>query len=172
MNADPSAFAYARRMLDKGYGYQNACRIAGVNEADLRSLLGTVRQRPSPAPWSPPRVRPDQTPAHTRAQASIAVSGPSREIIHRVATKYGMTTADLIGPARSRWFAYARQEAMYRIRQERGLSLPQIGAILGGRDHTTVLHGIRCHADRAAWADVLMVFASFDDQLELFAWAA
>lgn len=160
MNADPSAFAYARQMIDKGYGYQNACRIAGVNEADLRSLLGTVRQRPSPAPWSAPRVRPDQTPAHTRAQASIAVSGPSREIIHSVATKYGMTADDLIGSGRSRWFAYARHEAMHRIRQERGLSLPHIGSIMGGRDHTTVMSGIRGHEARAAWAEVLTVFSA------------
>lgn len=168
MSLDPSAFTYARQMLEKGYGYQNACRIAGVNEADLRSLLGTVRERPSPAPWSPPRVRADQNPAHTRAQASIALSGPSREIIHRVATQYGMTTADLIGPARSRWFAFARHEAMYRVRKERNLSLPAIGRIFGGRDHTTVLHGIRCHEDRAAWADVLTVFADIR-QPDLFA---
>ena len=30
---------------------------------------------------------------------------------------------------------------MYLLREETGASLPHIGAVLGGRDHTTVLHG-------------------------------
>jgi chromosomal replication initiator protein len=36
---------------------------------------------------------------------------------------------------------------MYLIREETGASLPQIGRILGGRDHTTVLYGCERIAD-------------------------
>jgi len=35
-----------------------------------------------------------------------------------------------------------RQVAMYLIRQETDASLPEIGGLLGGRDHTTVIHGV------------------------------
>ena len=37
----------------------------------------------------------------------------------------------------------ARAEIVRRIRETTRLSLPQIGAVLGGRDHTTILHYLR-----------------------------
>jgi chromosomal replication initiation ATPase DnaA len=39
----------------------------------------------------------------------------------------------------------ARFEAMWRMARETGASLNQIGRQLGGRHHTTVLHGIRAY---------------------------
>ncbi|MDW8070915.1 MAG: helix-turn-helix domain-containing protein, partial [Anaerolineae bacterium] len=44
-----------------------------------------------------------------------------------------------------------RQMVMYLARQEAGASLPEIGQALGGRDHTTVLHGVHkiaCEIER------------------------
>jgi len=40
-----------------------------------------------------------------------------------------------------------RQEICYRLREETSYSLPQIGRLLGGRDHTTVLFAIRRHKE-------------------------
>ena len=40
-----------------------------------------------------------------------------------------------------------RQEICYRLREETSYSLPQIGKLLGGRDHTTVLFAIRRHKE-------------------------
>jgi chromosomal replication initiation ATPase DnaA len=37
---------------------------------------------------------------------------------------------------------------MYRLRTETGLSFPQIGLRLGGRDHSTVIHGVKTHCKR------------------------
>jgi chromosomal replication initiator protein len=47
----------------------------------------------------------------------------------------------LTGPSRARAVSLPRQLTMYLIREETRTSLPQIGEILGGRDHTTVMHG-------------------------------
>ena len=69
---------------------------------------------------------------------------PSSEIIYRVAQKHGVGVGDIRGPSRKPNLVLARQEAAYEIRMKRGLSLPQIGVMLG-RDHTTVLHGIKRH---------------------------
>ena len=69
---------------------------------------------------------------------------PSSEIIYRVAQKHGVGVGDIRGPSRKPILVLARQEAAYEIRMKRGLSLPQIGVMLG-RDHTTVLHGIKRH---------------------------
>jgi len=61
-------------------------------------------------------------------------------ILRAVAAFYHLSAQDLEGPSRSRQIARPRQIAMYLLRQETHTSLPQIGALLGGRDHTTVIH--------------------------------
>ncbi len=69
------------------------------------------------------------------------------EIIETVAAHFGIEISALEGRTRSRDVARPRQIAMYLIREETGESLPQIGAMLGGRDHTTVLYGCERIAD-------------------------
>lgn len=61
-------------------------------------------------------------------------------IIETVASAYGMTRAELVGRARTAKVAMPRQIAMYLMREMGNLSLPQIGSLLGGRDHTTVMY--------------------------------
>ncbi|HET89601.1 MAG TPA: chromosomal replication initiator protein DnaA [Chloroflexi bacterium] len=63
------------------------------------------------------------------------------QILGQVAHYFGIEVAALQGKSRSRAIARPRQIAMYLIREETGESLPQIGGLLGGRDHTTVLYG-------------------------------
>lgn len=62
-------------------------------------------------------------------------------ILQVVAEFYDLVPADLCSAQRHRRLAHPRQIAMYLLREETDLSLPQIGAYLGGRDHTTVLYG-------------------------------
>jgi chromosomal replication initiator protein len=61
----------------------------------------------------------------------------------RVAEHYGLSVADLVGPGRARAVARPRQMAMYLSKTLTERSLPEIGRSLGGRDHTTVMHGVR-----------------------------
>jgi chromosomal replication initiator protein len=63
------------------------------------------------------------------------------QIIEAVAQFYKLETEDLLGRRRSKDIVTARQMAMYLAREETDASLPKIGRALGGRDHTTVLHG-------------------------------
>jgi len=63
------------------------------------------------------------------------------EIIAIVAGHFGLTPEDLTGRRRTQDIALARQVAMYLARELTEESYPQIGKALGGRDHTTVLHG-------------------------------
>lgn len=74
-----------------------------------------------------------------------------RDIAAEVAALYALTLADLFGPARAKAISHPRQHAMWEVRRRAPhLSLPQIGRLFGGRDHTTVLHGIRAHEARQA----------------------
>ncbi|MBN2113131.1 MAG: chromosomal replication initiator protein DnaA [Acidimicrobiia bacterium] len=63
-------------------------------------------------------------------------------ILSAVAGAFDVTIPDLEGPSRRQPLARARQVAMYLCRQLTDLSLPRIALLFGGRDHTTVLHGI------------------------------
>ncbi len=64
------------------------------------------------------------------------------QVLHVVADYYHVSMDALCGPSRSRAIALPRQVAMYLCRTETEASLPQIGAELGSRDHTTILYGI------------------------------
>ena len=61
----------------------------------------------------------------------------------RVAEHYGLTLTELLGPRRARAVARPRQVAMYLAKTLTERSLPEIGRSFGGRDHTTVIHGVR-----------------------------
>lgn len=44
----------------------------------------------------------------------------------------------------------ARQEAMHILREDLYMELPQIARLFGGINHTTVIYGVRRHAERKA----------------------
>ena len=64
------------------------------------------------------------------------------KIIELVAKEWQTTVDALMGRDRSQKVAQPRQVAMYLLRKETDASLPQIGEVLGGRDHTTVMYAI------------------------------
>ena len=69
-------------------------------------------------------------------------TGPRwKHIIRDVAKRHRLTIDELIGPRRVKHLVTARVEAYHLLRRE-GYSMPQIGQRMGGRDHTTVLHGL------------------------------
>jgi chromosomal replication initiator protein len=69
------------------------------------------------------------------------------QVIQAVARAYGIQPEQLLGRDRSREIALPRQVAMYLLREEGKVSLPQIGVALGGRDHTTVMYACDKVAD-------------------------
>jgi chromosomal replication initiator protein len=77
------------------------------------------------------------------------------EIQQRVAEGFGVSRAELVGSSRAATPLRARQIAIFLTRDLTDLSLPQIGRLYGGRDHTTVLNSLR------------RVEAHLDDDVEL-----
>jgi chromosomal replication initiator protein len=74
-----------------------------------------------------------------------AASGATavEEIQQRVATAFGISRAELVGSSRAATPLRARQVAILLTREATDLSLPQIGRLYGGRDHSTVLNSLR-----------------------------
>jgi chromosomal replication initiator protein len=65
------------------------------------------------------------------------------EIQRKVAEYYNIRLSDIIGPKRLRAYARPRQVAMYLCKHHTSRSLPEIGRRFGGRDHTTIMHGVK-----------------------------
>ncbi|KGJ06983.1 chromosomal replication initiator protein DnaA [Paracoccus sphaerophysae] len=84
------------------------------------------------------------------------------EIQRKVAEHYNIRLSDLVGPKRVRTLARPRQIAMYLAKQMTSRSLPEIGRRFGGRDHTTIMHGVRkieelCAEDHGLAEDVQLL---------------
>ena len=81
------------------------------------------------------RILNDVTPEQSRSSID-----PQR-ILNEVAGYYGLEVGDLVARNRKRAISVPRQIAMYLLIHEIGLPPTQVGRLLGGRDHSTVIHG-------------------------------
>ena len=126
-------------------------------QAAMRSSLGIrepVRAKDKPKA-KPQSVRLPRDVIDLRNVADILpirtspVSLPNwKAILYEVCQKHDVLMVDILSTRRDVKSVAARQEAMYRMRTETTMSSLQIGRRMGGRDHTTVLHGIRAHKAR------------------------
>jgi chromosomal replication initiator protein len=78
---------------------------------------------------------------HIYSESKPSSSLTPAEVLESVCRYYNVDIERMRGNQRDREIAWPRQVAMYLMRQETSASLKQIGAELGGRDHTTIMHG-------------------------------
>jgi chromosomal replication initiator protein len=74
------------------------------------------------------------------SKSSSVTPGPD-VVLQAVSRYYGVPMTDLRGKQRDQRIVRPRQLAMYLLRHDGQLSTPDVGRLLGGRDHTTVMHG-------------------------------
>ena len=72
----------------------------------------------------------------TRPRATVS------DAMKLVSNQFNITLSDLKGERRTRSIAAPRQILMYLLRKELRMSFQDIGLFLGGRDHTTIIHGV------------------------------
>ncbi len=65
------------------------------------------------------------------------------EIQKKAAEHFNIRMADMVSARKQRAIARPRQIAMYLAKRLTSRSLPEIGRKFGGRDHTTVMHGVK-----------------------------
>ncbi|WP_371135908.1 chromosomal replication initiator protein DnaA [Brevundimonas sp.] len=111
----------------------------------MRELEGAVNTLAAVAGARLSSLSVDETQA---LLGSALRGGPERritvdEIQKTVADHFNMKQADLLSERRTRAVARPRQIAMWLCKQHTTRSYPDIGRRFGGRDHTTVLHGVR-----------------------------
>ncbi len=116
--------------------------IARRVESNIRELEGALNRIIAFSELSGQSLTPQL------AEAALADLLPQRRdvlperIVELVAREWKTTVEALLGRDRSQKVAEPRQVAMYLMRRETNASLPQIGEVLGGRDHTTVMYAI------------------------------
>ncbi len=116
--------------------------VAQQVPCNIRELEGALNRvlalgRMMGYPWTIQTAQKALGDAMRAPEAQVTMG----QILKAVVEQRGVSIEDLTGPRRSRELATSRQMVMYLARQMTSMSLPQIGEALGGRDHTTIMHG-------------------------------
>lgn len=128
--------------------------------AAVKARLGMSPRHPLPPPLQSPRLEalmreervalPYIRPKRVRDVIHVASNAPAimpmsprKVIVREVCDKHGVSWMDITSTRRHVSIVAARNEAFYRLRNETSMSFPEIGKFLGGRDHSTVIHGMR-----------------------------
>jgi chromosomal replication initiator protein len=116
--------------------------LANRIDANVRQLHGALTKAIAHASLM---ARPLSSDLIAEVIPSIRPQRPTsvEEIQQRVAEGFGVSRAELVGSSRASTPLKARQVAIFLTRDLTDLSLPQIGRLYGGRDHTTVLNSLR-----------------------------
>ena len=117
--------------------------IAGRVKSNIRELEGALNRLIAKHQLIGGRI--DLAFAQETLDAILPVNAAravnAQTILAAVAERYAVTSEDLLSKKRTRDLTLPRQIAMYMIRDMTSLSTTAIGGELGGRDHTTVMHG-------------------------------
>ena len=120
--------------------------IARLMKRNVRALEGALRRVSAYASLQGIVVKPDMAENMLIDLIPEPEAEPDR-IIDAVSALFGLSREELISRSRQRRVTLPRQIAMYLLRSDTQLSMPQIGEELGGRDHTTVMYGVDKIAD-------------------------
>lgn len=117
--------------------------IAQHVQSNIRELEGSLTRLSAYASLTGRKI--DCSLAEEALREVFATHEPKsltcEDIIRAVAAYYNLTPDDLKGTRRNREITIPRQIAMYLCRELTDCSMSRIGDAMGGRDHTTVLHG-------------------------------
>ena len=125
---------------DKRRAFANRAAQGAARTLKGRDILQVSSA--APAPVEPPVPAIVDMPQRSRTW---------RHDLFDVARKHGVTPRDITSHFRDKNLVAARHELFWRLRTERNYSFPRIAMLLG-RDHSSVIHGFKRHAEKLGQA--------------------
>lgn len=129
----------------KKYGHELSIDVAkqiALQANDTRSLEGLLLRVITQATTTGEPITSELAAKALGQKEEAPTHLHSDGIIKAVCSFYGIKSTQLKGPKRDASLVRARQVAMYFLKVKLGLTHVEVGNILGGRDHTTVMHGV------------------------------
>lgn len=116
--------------------------IAGRIDSNVRELEGALTRVMAYSSLTKQKITTDLV---SNALQSLYPDSKTKEITitiiqEIVANEFNLRVEDLLSKKRTKNLTVPRQIAMYLSRELTNTSLPQIGKLFGGKDHTTVMH--------------------------------
>jgi chromosomal replication initiator protein len=130
----------------KKYGFDLPIEVAKAiaeKSQDARSLEGVLLRMATEAETKGVNITNDlvQSVLKSTHQEDRGVFHPD-DIVNNICAYYKIKPTQIKSAKRDASLVRARQVAMYVLKKDLGLTFVEIGNILGGRDHTTVMHGV------------------------------
>lgn len=117
--------------------------IAETIESNTRELEGKLIQILSMINLTNQEANIDNVRKFLGASSQQNALLDPKKVLGGINQYFNIRMSDLIGPRRQKELVIPRQIAMYLLYSECKVSMERVGEMLGGRDHTTILHGVR-----------------------------
>lgn len=117
-------------------------KVIAAKTEDTRELEGLLLRVMSESASNQEMLTPGLAEKALRSTEIKKKTMYPEEVIRNICAFYEIKPTQLKGDKRDARLVRARQACMYVLKKENGLTYKEIGNILGGRDHTTIMHGV------------------------------
>lgn len=117
-------------------------KVIAEKTKDTRELEGLLLRVMTEASAGDSGANPDMAAKALKNNAGIKRAFYPEEAMKSICEFYEIKPTQLKGAKRDARLVRARQVCMYVLKTEGGLTYSEIGNLLGGRDHTTIMHGV------------------------------
>lgn len=115
--------------------------IASSTDSSIRELEGKLMQILQMLKARNLESTPENIASFLNTSSQKKLTITYKEVLVTICKYFNLTNKDLVGPKRQKELVLPRHISMYILSEELGMTVEKIGQVLGGRDHTTVMHG-------------------------------
>lgn len=132
------------RCHEKGDVMSEECMvlIAELVETNARELEGKLMQIIQITKLQNIPLTPEFIRNHLGKPQPTSIKLDHKKVFSEINRYFNIKMSDMTGPRRKKELVFPRQLAMYLLYEECKIPYERIGDLLGGRDHTTILHGV------------------------------